>query len=418
MTDLSIDLVEYLDKLSMESDADLLRDSLKMVVQLLMEADVSHQIGAKKYERTPERVTQRNGYRDRNWETRAGDVELEIPKLRQGTYYPDWLLEPRRPAEKALVNVIQQAYIAGVSTRKMEDVVGELGVNGLDKSKVSRVTKALNDEVDAFRNRPLDKRCAYVWLDALYPKVRQNHRIVSQAFVIALGVDETGHRTILGCDVGAAESEAFWIEFLRSLVKRGLTGVELVISDAHEGLKKAVAKVLNGASWQRCRVHFMRNVLAHVPKGDKKLVAAHIRTIFAQPDREAAGQQLDQIVEELAPSWPKAAQLLEQAEHDLLAHMRFPKAHWKRLASSNPLERLNREIRRRTKVVQIFPDEGSLIRLVGAILMETNDEWAVGRRYFSEKSMQPLFESAPPGVDHRPPVTETEQADAKVGNGT
>jgi transposase-like protein len=417
MTDLSIDLVEYLDKLSMESDADLLRDSLKMVVQLLMEADVSRQIGAKKYERTPERVTQRNGYRERVWETRAGDVELEIPKLRQGTYYPDWLLEPRRPAEKALVNVIQQAYIAGVSTRKMEEVVGELGLNGLDKSKVSRMTKALNDEVEAFQNRPLDKRCAYVWLDAVYPKVRQNHRIVSQAFVIALGVDETGHRTILGFDVGAAESEAFWVEFLRSLVKRGLTGVQLVISDAHEGLKKAVAKVLNGASWQRCRVHFMRNVLAHVPKGDKKLVAAHIRTIFAQPGREAASQQLDKVVEELAPSWPKAAELLGQAEHDLLAHMRFPKAHWKRLASSNPLERLNREIRRRTKVVQIFPDEGSLIRLAGAILMETNDEWAVGRRYFSEKSMQALFEPVGLTADQATPALETQHANSGADHG-
>lgn len=418
MTDLSIDLVEYLDKLSMESDADLLRDSLKMVVQLLMEADVSHQIGAKKYERTPERVTQRNGYRDRGWETRVGEIELEIPKLRQGTYYPDWLLEPRRPAEKALVNVIQQAYIAGVSTRKMEDVVEELGLNGLDKSKVSRMTKALNDEVEAFQNRPLDKRFAYVWLDALYPRVRQNHRIVSQAFVIALGVDETGHRTILGFQVGAAESEAFWVEFLRSLVKRGLTGVQLVISDAHEGLKKAVAKVLNGASWQRCRVHFMRNVLAHVPKGDKKLVAAHIRTIFAQPDRKAAGQQLDKVVEELVPSWPKAAELLEQAEHDLLAHMRFPKAHWKRLASSNPLERLNREIRRRTKVVQIFPDEDSLVRLAGAILMETNDEWAVGRRYFSEKSMQLLFEPARLTADHQPPGPETTRANSEVDHRT
>jgi transposase-like protein len=418
MTDLSIDLVQYLDKLSMESDADLLRDSLKMVVQLLMEADVSHQIGAKKYERTPERVTQRNGYRDRGWETRVGEVELEIPKLRQGTYYPDWLLEPRRPAEKALVNVIQQAYIAGVSTRKMEDVVEELGLNGLDKSKVSRMTKELNDEVEAFQNRPLDKRFAYVWLDALYPRVRQNHRIVSQAFVIALGVDETGHRTILGFQVGAAESEAFWVEFLRSLVKRGLTGVQLVISDAHEGLKKAVAKVLNGASWQRCRVHFMRNVLAHVPKGDKKLVAAHIRTIFAQPDREAAGQQLDKVVEELVPSWPKAAELLEQAEHDLLAHMRFPKAHWKRLASSNPLERLNREIRRRTKVVQIFPDEGSLVRLAGAILIETNDEWAVGRRYFSEKSMQLVFEPARLTADHQPPGPETTRANSEVDHRT
>jgi transposase-like protein len=418
MTDLSIDLVEYLDKLSMESDVDLLRDSLKMVVQLLMEADVSHQIGAKKYERTPERVTQRNGYRERGWDTRVGEVELDIPKLRQGSYYPEWLLEPRRPAEKALVNVVQEAYIAGVSTRKMEKVVGELGLSELDKSKVSRMTKALDEEVEAFRSRPLDKRCPYIWLDALYPKVRQNHRIVSQAFVIALGVDETGHRTILGFQAGAAETEAFWVEFLRSLVKRGLTGVQLVISDAHEGLKKAVGKVFTGASWQRCRVHFMRNVLAHVPKGDKKLVAAHIRTVFAQPDRDAASQQLENVVGELAPSWPKAADLLGQAEHDLLAHMSFPKAHWKRLASSNPLERLNREIRRRTKVVQIFPDEPSLIRLAGAILMETNDEWTVGRRYFSEKSMQALFEPAPLTADHRSPATQTEPADAKRGHGT
>lgn len=395
MTDLSIDLVEYLRKLVLEEDADLLRESLKLVVQLLMEADVSAQIQARKYERTPERVTQRNGYRERRWESRMGEMELRIPKVRQGSYYPDWLLDPRRPAERALVNVIQPAYIQGVSTRKMEHVVQALGLEHLDKSKVSRLTQELETEVEAFRNRKLEDAYPYVWVDALYPKVRQNQRIVSQALVVAVGVTREGHRTVLGFALGAAESEPFWTEFLRSLVRRGLHGVQLVTSDAHEGLKAALQKVLHGASWQRCRAHFMRNLLAHIPQDDKETVAALVRTIFAQPDQAAAEAQLEQVSEDLGVSWPKAAQLLTAAAPDILAHMAFPRGHWRRLATNNMVERLNREIRRRIDVVQVFPDRPSALRLVGALLMETNTEWTVGRRYFSKKSMQKVLTQQP-----------------------
>lgn len=396
MTDLSIDLVEYLHKLALEEDADLLRESLKLMVQLLMEADVSAQIQARKYERTPERVTQRNGYRERRWESRVGEMELQIPKVRQGSYYPDWLLDPRRPAERALVNVIQQAYIQGVSTRKMETVVRALGLEHLDKSKVSRLTQELAAEVEAFRNRALEDAYPYVWVDALYPKVRQNQRIVSQALVVAVGVTRDGHRTVLGFALGAAESKPFWTEFLRSLVRRGLQGVQLVTSDAHEGLKAALQKVLHGASWQRCRAHFMRNLLAHIPQDDKETVAALVRTIFAQPDQAAAEAQLEQVSEDLGVSWPKAAQLLTAAAPDILAHMAFPQGHWRRLATNNMVERLNREIRRRIDVVQVFPDRPSALRLVGALLMETNTEWTVGRRYFSKKSMQKVPAQEPP----------------------
>jgi putative transposase len=296
-----------------------------------------------------------------------------IPKLREGTYFPS-LLESRRRAEKALLAVVQTAYVKGVSTRKVDDLLKALGLTGIDKSKVSRICKELDELVDGFRNRPLEGSYPYLWLDALYLKVRQDHRIVNQAMVIAIGVRETGERDVLGFSLGASEEYAFWMDFLRSLIRRGLKGVELVTSDAHEGLKAAIREVLAGSSWQRCRVHFMRNVLANIPKGSKAVVAAAIRTIFAQPDREAAGQQVSEVVNAMQSRWPKAAELVAAAEEDVLAYMNFPLEHWTRIYSTNPLERLNKEIKRRTNVVGLFPDEASLIRLVGSILLEISDE--------------------------------------------
>jgi transposase-like protein len=319
---------------------------------------------------------------------------LRIPKVRHGTYFPS-LLNPRRRSEKALLAVVQQAYIQGVSTRKVDDLLQALGLTGIDKSKVSRICKELDSVVEAFRNRPLTDGYPYLWLDALYLKVRQNHRIVSQAVVIAIGVRTSGDREILGFDVGASEDEAFWLQFLRQLKQRGLREVQLVTSDAHEGLKKALGQVLTGATWQRCRVHFMRNLLAHIPKRDKAMVAAAVRTLFVVADRTAAGQQLTGVATALQKRYPKAAALLLEAETDILAYMDFPQSHWRRIYSTNPLERLNKEIKRRTNVVGIFPDRDSVIRLVGSLLMEIDDEWQIGRRYFSQASMKALLEPEP-----------------------
>lgn len=389
MTDLHVTLDEYLRQVGARLDGDFITEGMRLLAQMVMDLEVTQRIGAGRHERTVERTNQRNGYRDRLWDTRVGTIELQIPKLRHGSYFPS-LLEPRRRTEKALLAVIQQAYIGGVSTRKVDDLVQALGLNGMDKSAVSRTCKELDELVEQFRNRPLEASYPYVWLDAIYLKVRQNHRIVSLATVIAIGVRETGERDVLGLAIGAGESEPFWTEFLRSLVKRGLKGVQLVISDAHEGLKAAIAKVLTGSTWQRCRVHMMRNLLSYVPQGDKSLVAALVRTVFAQPSRQAADQQLLEVTRVLESRWPKAATVLVQAADDVLAYMAFPKEHWTRIYSTNPLERLNREIRRRTDVVGIFPDEDSAIRLVGAILMERADEWEVERRPFSLESMRKL----------------------------
>jgi len=363
---------------------------------MAMDLEVTQRIGAAKHQRSAARTNQRNGSRERPWDTRVGRIELQIPKLRHGSYFPS-LLEPRRRAEKALLNVIQQAYIDGVSTRRVDDLVQALGLQGIDKSLVSRTCKELDGLVTEFRNRPLTQRYPYVWLDAIYLKVRQNGRIVSQAAVIAIGVCETGERHILGLALGAGESEPFWSEFLRSLVQRGLQGVQLVISDAHEGLKAAIAKVVTGATWQRCRVHFMRNLLAHVPQGDKALVAALVRTVFAQPERELAKRQVTEVVRVVEARWPKAATVLREAEDDVLAYMTFPQEHWTRIYSTNPLERLNREIRRRTDVVGVFPDEAAALRLVGALLIERADDWEVERRPFSLESMRKL--TAPDPAD-------------------
>lgn len=394
MTEPTIALMEYLRQMGLDGDTDFLREGVRLMSQLLMELEVEEMTGAGRYERTPERVNQRNGYRHRRWETRVGEIPLRIPKLRKGSYFPS-LLEPRRRAEKALFAVVQEAYVKGVSTRKVDELLQALGLTGVDKSKVSRMCQELDELVEAFRNRSLEGEYPYLWLDAIYLKVRQNHRIVNQAVVIAIGVRETGERQVLGFAVGGSEGTAFWLEFLRSLVQRGLKGVQLAISDAHEGLKAAIGQVLAGATWQRCRVHLMRNVLAHISQGDKAMVAAAIRTIFAQPNRQAASQQLAEVVQAMRPRWPKAAALLEQAEDDVLAYMAFPREHWSRIYSTNPLERLNREIKRRTNVVGIFPHEGAVIRLVGAILMEVNDEWTIGRRYFSLETMRKLKEPEP-----------------------
>lgn len=394
MADPTMALMEYLRNMGLEPDESFLQEGLRQLTQTVMELEAAEQVGAGRYERTPERKTYRNGHRDRVWETRVGEIPLRIPKVRDGSYFPS-LLEPRRRSEKALLAVIQQAYVEGVSTRRVDDLLQALGLTGIDKSRVSRICKDLDEVVEPFRNRPLDGQYPFIWLDALYLKVRHNHRIVSQALVIATGVRENGEREVLGFALGASEEEAFWLDFLRSLKRRGLTGVQLVTSDAHEGLKKALSQVLAGVSWQRCRVHFMRNLLAHVPRGDKSIVAAALRTIFAQPDRQAAGVQLAEVVQAMQRRWPKAAELLAQAEDDILAYMVFPAELWTRIYSTNPLERLNKEVKRRTNVVGVFPDGGSVTRLVGAVLLEVADEWQVGRRYFSLETMARLIEPEP-----------------------
>ena len=403
--DATMALMEYLGMIGMDEDVDFLREAVRVMTPALIELEVSQQIGANRYERREQRSTYRNGYRDRLWETRVGEVPLRIPKLRDGSFFPS-LLEPRKRSEKALLAVIQQAYIKGVSTRKVDDLVRALGLSGVDKSKVSRICQQLDEIVSSFRNRRLEHEYPYIWLDALYLKVRHNHRVVSQALVIAIGVRSTGERDILGFDLGASEEEAFWVSFLRGLGQRGLTGVQLVISDAHNGLKAAIQRVFSGVSWQRCRVHFMRNVLAHIPRVDKALVAALIRTIFAQPDRPAAGAQLQQVAQAMAERWPQAADLLVNAEDDILAYMAFPQPHWTRIYSTNPLERLNKEVKRRSKVVEVFPDGPATIRLVGAVLLEIDDQWqAATRRYFSLETMHKLYDPEPELLlEGRPPT--------------
>ena len=390
-TDIRIALQELLDKSG--ADIDFLREALRVLTQELIELEVSRQIGAERHERSAERVTYRNGYRERAWDTRVGTIDLRIPKLRKGSYFPS-LLEPRRRAEKALVAVIQEAYIHGVSTRKVDELVQALGMTGISKSQVSRLCSELDDMVEEFRNRPLSSRYPYLWLDAKYIKVREGGRVLSMALVVAVGVTETSEREVLGLDVGLTEDGPFWTAFLRSLVRRGLKDVLLVISDAHEGLKEAIRRVFGGSSWQRCRVHFMRNVLSQVPKSAQQMVAALVRTIFAQPDKPSAHAQLADVADSLEHRFPKAADMLRDAEEDILAYMAFPSEHWRQLHSTNPLERLMREIGRRTDVVGIFPNRASLIRLAGAVLMEQQDEWiAATRRYFSQESMNKLYRS-------------------------
>ena len=387
--DQSLSLLEAIRKAGIEGDVDFLKEAVELVAQALIEMEAAEKIGAGKYERTSSRVTYRNGSRPRPWITRVGEVTLRIPKLRQGSFFPN-LLEPRRMAEKAIVSVIQEAYIHGVSTRKVDELVRAMGLDGVDKSAVSRLCSDLDEVVNRFRARALEGPYPYVWVDATYIKSRDDGRVISMAFVIAMGVNAIGEREVLGFDLGPSEDGEFWLEFLRGLVSRGLRGVRLVTSDAHEGLKKAIAAVLAGAAWQRCTVHFMRNIQSHVPKGSQSMVSASVRTIFAQPDQASARAQLAQIARVLENRFPRVSQMLTDTEHEILAYMAFPQEHWRQIRSTNPLERLNKEIKRRSDVVGIFPNRASVLRLLGAVLMEQNDEWAIGRRYFSLESMKKL----------------------------
>jgi putative transposase len=386
MTDEIMNLRTLLEK---SSDADLLREMIGFTAQRLMELEVEGLTGAAHGERSPARINQRNGYRDRLWETRAGTVDLRIPKLRKGSYFPAFL-EPRRLAEKALAAVVQEAYVHGVSTRSVDDLVKAMGMSGISKSQVSRLCQEIDEKVKAFLGRPLEGDWPYLWIDATYLKVRQSGRIVSVAVIVAVGVNSDGRREVLGMDIGPSEAEIFWIEFLRKLARRGLRGVKLVISDAHEGIKAAVAKVLH-STWQRCRVHFMRNVLAHAGRQGRRVVAAFIGTAFVQDDAEAASKQWRTVADQLRPKVPKLAAFMDEAEVDVLAFMSFPKDHRPKIHSINPLERLNGEIKRRTDVVGIFPNEDAITRLIGALLLEQNDEWAVQRgRYMSLETIAPL----------------------------
>ncbi len=379
MTDDMMALRTLLEK---SSDADLLREMVGFTAQRLMDVEVQGLTGAGHGERSPARINQRNGYRDRTWETRAGTVELRIPKLRKGSYFPGFL-EPRRLAEKALTAVIQEAYIQGVSTRSVDDLVQAMGMSGISKSQVSRLCTEIDDRVQSFLERPLEGDWPYLWLDATYVKMRDAGRIISVAVIIAVAVNDQGRREVLGMAIGASEAATFWTEFLRSLARRGLRGVKLVISDDHKGLKAAVTRIFN-ATWQRCRVHFMRNLLAHAGKQGRRVVSAFVATAFAQDDAQAAKTQWRQVADQLRPKAPKLAGLMDEAEPDVLAYMSFPKEHRTKLHSTNPIERLNGEIKRRTNVVGIFPNEAAVIRLIGAILLEQNDEWAVQRaRYMT-----------------------------------
>ena len=389
-----MDLSTFIGKLLEEHDGDVLREGVRVLAQALMDTEVTALVGAERHERSDERTGYRNGTRPRTWDTRLGTIDLAIPKVRPGTYFPS-LLQARRRAEQALLTVVQEAYIHGVSTRKVDDLVKAFGLDGISKSEVSRICAELDPVVEAFRTRPLTGEYPYVWLDATYHKVRIDGRVVSQATVVAIGVTLDGDRQILGVDVGASEDRGFWTAFLRSLVSRGLAGVRLVISDAHEGLKRAISTVVTGAAWQRCRVHFMRNLLATVPQAMREPIAAIVRTVFAQPDHASAMTQLHKVSDGLRARFPQAAALLEEAAEDILAHKHFPEEHRRQLHSTNPLERLNKEIKRRSNVVGIFPNVRATIRLVGAILLEQDDEWAVAeRRYFSAESMKRLLAPA------------------------
>jgi transposase-like protein len=397
-----MDVQGWLRKQLETTSPDLLRAMVKDFAEALMSADADAVCGAGWGERSPERLNRRNGYRERDWDTRVGSIELAVPKLREGSYFPDWLLQPRRRAEQALVSVIADAYLAGVSTRRVEKLVQQLGVDRMSRSQVSRLASSLDQVVEEFRTRPLDVApYAYVTLDALQVKCREGGRTVNACVVHAVGVNKDGFRESLGLDVVTSEDGAGWLAYIRGLVARGLSGVKLVSSDAHPGLVDAIAATLPGASWQRCRTHFMRNLLTKVPKSAQSFVATMVRTIFAQPDAETVHEQHTRIVAQFEERFPDAAALLDEAGPDLLAFTAFPKEHWRQIWSNNPLERLNREIRRRTDVVGIFPDRPSIIRLVGAVLAEQNDEWAVARRYMSAESITKALTD---------PVTEPEEA--------
>ena len=390
MTDDKIALSSLLEK---SSDSSFLREMIGFAAERLMQLETGAICNAAPGERSADRQNQRNGYRARDWETRAGTVELRIPKLRRGSYFPAFL-EPRRMAEKALTAVIQEAYIQGISTRSVDELVKAMGMEGVSKSQVSRLCGEIDERVNAFLTRPIEGDWPYVWLDATYIKVRCDHRIVSAAVIVAVGVNTDGRREVLGMTTGHSEAEPFWVEFLRSLARRGLRGVKLVISDAHEGLKAAITKVLS-ATWQRCRVHFMRNALSYAGKTQKRVVSAWVGTAFAQDDAAAARKQWRDVADKMRPRLPKLAGLLDEAETDVLAYMDFPAQHRAKIHSTNPLERLNGEIKRRADVVGIFPNEAAVVRLIGALLLEQNDEWATQRaRYMTLETIAPMSDTA------------------------
>ena len=398
MTTPTMDALDIMRKHAEDADVDFLRETLQVVLHAVMDADVSQQIRADLHEHAADRTTYRNGYRPRRWDTRTGTIDLRIPKLREGSYLPAFL-EPRRRSEQALLAVIQQAYVEGVSTRRVEDLVQALGCDGISKSQVSRICEALDEQVRTFRERPLDQGpYPYIWLDALTQKVREGGRVVNIAVVVATAVNARGQREILGLDTGASEDGAFWLSFLRSLAARGLSGVQLVVSDAHQGLKDAIAAVFSGASWQRCRTHFMTNLLTRVPKAAQPMVATIVRSMFEQPSAEEVWAQQARVVEQLASRFPDAARMLADAAPEVLAFAAFPQQHWRKIRSNNPQERLNLEIRRRTDVVGIFPNRAAVLRLVGAVLAEQHDEWLVGRRYLADESLRLVTGASPPSI--------------------
>lgn len=402
MTDDRLPLAELAAK---SGDSDFLRTIAESVLQLIMETDVDGLIGAGRYERGEARQTWRNGYRDRSLDTRLGTLNLKIPKMRSGAYFPGFL-EPRKTVEKALVAVIQEAWINGVSTRKVDELVQAMGMTGISKSSVSKLCKDIDERVTAFLQRPLAGDWPYLWLDATYLKVREGGRIVSVAAIIAVAVNTEGKREIVGLHIGPSEAEPFWTSFLRDLVRRGLSGVKLVISDAHEGLKAAITRVF-GATWQRCRVHAMRNALAYVAKGQHTMVAAAIRQAFIQPDHDNAVQTWRHVADQLRARWPKLGGFMDDAEADVLAYMAFPAQHRTKLHSTNPLERLNKEVKRRADVVGIFPNEDSIVRLIGAVLLEANDEWQLQHRYMQVEAMADLI---PPAIEEEKPLQITPKA--------
>jgi len=389
MVEERVGTLTWLRKRIEDADTDLLRSMVKAVVEVFMSAEASATCGAPYRQTSADRVNRRNGYRARRWDTRVGTIDLAIPKLRKGSYFPEWLLEPRRRAERALMQVVTECYVRGVSTRRVDGLVRTLGLEGMSKSQVSELAKELDPVVDGFRNRPLDDGpYTFVWLDAMTQRCREGGRVVNVVTAVAVGVNHDGQREILGLDVFTSEDEAGWTTFLRGLVARGLSGVKLVTPDAHSGLKAAIAAELPGCSWQRCRTHFMRNLLTKVPKSASGLVATLVRSIFAQPTSKEVWAQHERVTDELEHRLPTAAEFLREAAEDILAFTTFPESVWRQIWSNNPQERLNREIRRRSDVVGIFPNRDAIIRLIGAVLGEYNDEWMVTRRYMSVGALQ------------------------------